>query len=56
MSLINRNFKSLKLLQKVLHPRITSLRTIGDVNQPSDVNIFDVFHTKKLQKECAAKR
>jgi hypothetical protein len=31
-------------------------RPIGNVGQSGDVNIFDLFHTKKLQKERAAKR
>lgn len=33
-----------------------NVRSIGDVGQSNDVNIFDVFHTKKLQKERSAKR
>lgn len=31
-------------------------RPIGNVGQSGDVNIFDLFHTKRLQKERAAKR
>lgn len=54
--LANRNFKALKLLKTVVSPVVSYRRSIGDVNQPSDVNIFDVFHSKKMQKERAAKR
>lgn len=32
------------------------LSPIGNVAQSGDVNIFDLFHTKKLQKERAARR
>lgn len=56
MSLINRNFRALKLLQGVLCSRLVTARSIGDVGHSNEVNIFDVFHTKKLQKERAAKR
>lgn len=52
MSLVNRNFKAFKHLQRFLYPT----RSIGDVGKSNDVNIFDVFNTKKLQKERAAKR
>lgn len=31
-------------------------RPIGNISQSSDVNIFDLFNTKRLQKERAAKR
>lgn len=55
MSLISRNFKVLRPLGGVYCPAIHS-RSIGDVGKSNDVNIFDVFHSKKLQKERAAKR
>lgn len=56
MSLISRQFLGLKLLRRLTHPVCFS-RSIGDVNKSSeDVNIFDVFHTKKLQKERSAMR
>lgn len=56
MSLINRNFKALKFLQRIVYPTTTCRRSIGNVNQSSEVNIFDVFNSKVLQKERAAKR
>lgn len=56
MSLISRNFKAIKLLRTALSTTIAPNRSIGNVNQPSDVNIFDVFTSKKFQKERAAQR
>lgn len=52
MSLIGRKFKGLRPLQRIFYPT----RCIGDVGKSNDVNIFDVFNTKKMQKERAAKR
>lgn len=54
MSFVSRQCLGLKLLRKLTQPGLS--RSIGDVNKSEEVNIFDVFHTKKLQKERSAMR
>ena len=56
MLIISRNFQTIRLLQKIVLPFSRCTRSIGDVAKSNDVNIFDLFHTKKLQKERAAQR
>jgi hypothetical protein len=55
MLLINR-FKLFKISTKLFQPTINGVRSIGNVSQSGEVNIFDLFHTKKLQKERAARK
>lgn len=56
MSFVSRQLHGLKLLQRITSPAVRFSRSIGDVNKSEEVNIFDVFHTKKLQKERSAMR
>ncbi|CRL07009.1 CLUMA_CG019977, isoform A [Clunio marinus] len=56
MSLVIKSFASLKLFQRIACSPVNSVRFIGDVGQSGDVNIFDVFNTKRIQKERSAKR
>lgn len=55
MSIINR-IRAVKCHIKLITPIVSYFRCIGDVSQSSDIRIFDLFHTKKLQRERAALR